>query len=221
MNARVLIVEDDPVIRSCLVADINKTDNFAVVGACNSVASALRHDFASYDILLLDLNLIDGSGFEILKQLRQAEPKPKVLVLSVLGDDDSILKAIEQGADAYLLKDSSPEEVILSLEKLISGESHNSQDVIKAMFQAVRNQGVRPITPARRREGDSDINLSPREYDALTLLATGLSYQQMADEMGVTYHTAAQYVKQVYTKLGVRSKNEAIYKAIGDGILYF
>ena len=219
---RVLIVEDDVVIRSCLVEDINAAPGFSVVGEVGSIAQAKLFSTASYQIVLLDLNLTDGHGLELLNYLNKKLYCPKVLILSALGDQQSVLQAIEEGADGYLLKDATPSEIIRGLQNVMAGESVASPTVTKVLMNNLRSSRaasdpkpqLEPVQPSRLLN-----TLSPRELDVLKLLALGKSYKQMALDLGVTYNTVSHYVKQLYNKLEVGSKNEAIYKAVSDGII--
>ena len=213
---KVVIVEDEPIVRACLVEDINQSDEFCVVAAVDSVAQAKAIAPASYAILLLDLNLSDGHGNEILLFLSELKDRPKVLILSSLGDKQTVLNSVAAGADGYLLKDSSTAEVLQSLHNVINGESASSPSVTKILIDALRLQAHAPGLA----DAKSAKILAPRELDVLKLLARGKSYQQTADEMGVAYSTVSHYVKQLYHKLNVRSKNEAIYKAISDGLIH-
>ncbi len=219
IKTKILIVEDEPIISACLQEDINASEEFVVIGAVESIAKAKTFQPSKYQILLLDLNLTDGHGTELLHFLNQHTERPKVLILSGLGDEQTVLNAVTQGADGYLLKDAAPAEIILSLKNLMAGESASSPSVTRILMDALRQQDSNS-KKSRALATELSKALSPRELDVLNLLARGNSYQQMADQLGITYNTVSHYVKQLYVKLEVRSKNEAIYKAMSDGIIH-
>jgi len=219
INNKILIVEDDAIIRSCLVEDIQSAAGFSVIGAVDSIAQAKSFPPASYQILLLDLNLTDGHGLELLQFLNSYPLRPRVLILSVLGDEKTVLQVIEEGADAYLLKDATPAEIIASLESVLAGDSASSPPITKILVDSVKQHRRPQQAVSTNTIAALAVRLSPRELDVLKLLAHGNSYQQMADELGITYNTVSYYVKQLYGKLEVRSKNEAIYKAVSDGLI--
>jgi DNA-binding NarL/FixJ family response regulator len=208
----VLIVEDDPATRERLTGIVAATVGLAVAGAVGDRAAALallaQPDFAPR-VALIDLALPDGSGIDVIRALRSRAPGADAMVISVFGDEAHVLAAIEAGATGYLLKDADADAIGASILKLIAGESPISAAIARHLLK--RFQSAPPPADAPR--------LTPRETDVLRLIAKGLSYARIADTLQMSPNTVPSYVKQIYRKLEVNSRGEAVFEAMQLGLL--
>ena len=213
-GAGVLIVEDEQHTRRRLSRVIQSAPGFMLIDAVGSLAAAraaiaLRNP----DVILLDLGLPDGNGVSLIHHVRQQGMSTEVLVISVMGDERSVLGAIESGAGGYLLKDSSDRDVIAGIEQLREGGAPLSPAIAVHLMRRLQ---ARPTQPVR----DDSVQLSEREIELLKLIAKGLSYDEVGRAMGLRYNTVASYAKELYRKLQVHSRSEAIFEATQLGLVH-
>ncbi len=209
------IVEDDRVTRDRLQRNLVSSDRFETVFAVGGVKSGVEAlDAHRPDVLLVDLRLPDGDGTEVLTYMRDRHRETVAMVISALGDEVSVVRAIKTGARGYLLKDD-PEQVIeRSILQLLDGGSPISPSIARHLidhFQAANGAGS-PTTPAGG-------TLTPRELDVLTFAAKGYSYQEVAELLGVSPNTVSSHTKRIYEKLEVNSRNEALFEATRLGLV--
>jgi DNA-binding NarL/FixJ family response regulator len=210
--ARVVVVEDEPRTRDRLAAIIAAHPDLQLLAQAGSLLEArLALSTAAPDVVLLDLGLPDGSGLSLLEELRSEGKETGVLVISVLGDESSVLRAIERGAGGYLLKDASDSEVIAAIEQLLTGGAPLSPSIAVHLMRRLQ-------TPPRGAAA-IDFGLSDRELELLKLIAKGLSYEEVAQLMGLRYNTITSYAKELYRKLQVHSRAEAVFEAQQLGLV--
>ncbi len=211
MSIGVYVVEDDGVTREALVAKIASSERLEVVGAAADLAGArdgLEH--VTPDVLLVDLQLPDGDGTDLIHAQAEAHPSLPILVISVFGDEQRVVGAIRAGAQGYLLKDDDIEEIEDAICRLTEGQSPISPAIATHLIRHF--QHTQPAHVA------SDL-LSARELEALQLAAKGLTYQETAEAMGVSLNTVGTFTQRIYTKLMVNSRAEAIYEARCLGLM--
>ncbi|MCI1190852.1 response regulator transcription factor [Calidifontimicrobium sp. SYSU G02091] len=206
LNDRVLLVEDDVPTRGWLTELLRATPGVASVHACATVAEA-RDWLATRtpDVVLTDLGLPDGSGLEVIR-LAARHPRCEVLVLSIFGDEAHVLAAIDAGATGYLVKDGSLDAIQDHLQCLRSGGSPLSPSIARTLIRRTR---------APRDEVAPDVGeplLSQRELDVLTGVGKGFSYQEVAQMLGMSTNTVRTHVRNLYRKLAVNSRAEALYE---------
>lgn len=229
---RVLIVEDDPLMREFFAASVGRSDQLALVGCVASVAEAcacLDHAEASVDVLLTDLGLPDGSGLQVIRHARQRHPGCEALVISMFGDEDNVLASIEAGALGYIHKDTTPEDVAQTILDMKAGASPISPMIARrvlAKYRAMRAPApVEPVPDSGWGDLQSaaamedKVQLSNREQEVLELIARGFSYAEIARLKTVSVHTVQTHIKNLYGKLAVHSKSEAVYEATRMGLL--
>jgi DNA-binding NarL/FixJ family response regulator len=203
---RVVIIEDQRRIREGLGALIGGTEGYQCSGAFRSVEEALAQPWTEIpDVVLVDIGLPGMSGIEGIRLLRQKYPSTVLVMLTVYEDDARIFEALCAGACGYLLKKTSPARLLEYLKEVMSGGSPMSPEVARRVIELFRS--VRP--PAR-----AEYNLTPHETRLLQLLMEGYNYKTAAAAMGVTFNTIAFHMKNVYQKLQVHSKSEAVAKAV-------
>lgn len=212
-TSKIGILEDDDDMRSYLMAVIEAEPNMQVAFCCASLHAAmgqLRSGTAP-DLCLVDLELPDGRGSDFVAKLTQTS-EAKALILTVLGDRESVMTGFSAGAHGYLLKDTEPPQIVQHLKDTIAGASPISAQVSTYLLDHyLKNQSKSPDTT------DPNDALTKREIDVLTLFAKGLSYKETAEALGISAHTVNDYVKSVYSKLSVNSRNEAVYEAMQLG----
>ncbi len=208
---RIFIVEDDAATRSALVDKIDVSSHHQVVGAVGMLAEARQWLSSSRaDVLLVDLELPDGNGIDLIGEQARANQQLPILVISVFGDEQRVVRAISAGAQGYLLKDDEGEEIVHVIDRLLAGESPISPRIAAHLISCFRERI--PGEPASQ-------PLSDRELEVLKLARKGLSYKETAALMGVSVNTVGTYTKRIYAKLSVSSREEAIFEAQQLGLM--
>ena len=208
---KVAIVEDRREIRDALTMLINGTDGFRCCGAYRTMEEALDKIKGEVeDVVLCDIGLPGMSGIEGIRILKERYPNLLLLMLSVYDDDERIFDALCAGACGYLLKRTSPARLIECLKEAVQGGAPMSPEVARRVVALFRD-----IRPPER----ADYQLTPHETRLLKLLVEGHNYKTAAAELGVSFHTIHFHVRNIYEKLQVHSKSEAVSKALRDRIV--
>lgn len=219
--ARVLIVEDDMLVREGLAGLLADCADLVVDAAVACVRDALAALPSAPDLILLDLCLPDGEGIDVIRAVR-TDPTlagTRILVLSLFNDEGRVLGALGAGADGYLLKDCEPDMLRQSIRATLAGETPISPAAAAHLLRQFR---AAPEVLKGERKAASGEALSPltaREIDLLKLLAKGLSYVDAAATMGISSHTVHDHVKNIYRKLDVNSRGEAVFEAVSMGVI--
>ena len=204
-----MLVEDQRRTRDGLVSLINGSPGMQVVGQYGSAEEALTGIVANApDVVLTDLGLPGMSGIEFVGRLRELLPSTPILVLTVYGEDRHVFDALCSGAVGYLLKDVEPARLLSAIRELHEGGAPMSPEVARRvvlMFQK--------FAPPRAEESQ----LTERETQVLQLLAEGHSYKTCADRLSVSHDTIRFHVRNIYERLHVHSKSEAVMKALKSG----
>lgn len=230
---RVLIVEDDPLMRDYFAASVSRSDRLCLVDSVGSRAEAMASLDAQddpLDVLLTDLGLPDGSGLEVIRYARRRHPGCEALVISMFGDEDNVLASIEAGALGYIHKDSAPEDVAQTILDMKAGASPISPMIARrvlAKYRALQMAlSAPPLWPGAGGEDPQSqlpenerVQLSNREQEVLELIARGFTYAEIARLKTVSVHTVQTHIKNLYGKLAVHSKSEAVYEATRIGLL--
>lgn len=210
-SIKVAIIEDQRRTRECLAAIVGGTPGCCTVGSFSSMEDALAVlERAPPDVALSDIGLPGMSGIEGVRRLKASHPATHILMLTVYDDDHHIFEAICAGASGYLLKDTPPARLIDAIKEIHAGGAPMSPDIARrvvTMFQR--------IAPPR----NSPAGLTPRELEVLRLLADGHSYKTAADALDVSLDTLRSHIRNIYDKLHVHSKSEAVLKAFKTGLL--
>lgn len=209
---RVAIVDDDDVLRTALLETINRVEGMQVIGAVASLSEAMRLCRERPDVFLIDLSLPDGSGFELISHLRAKLGDCKALVISVFGDVQNVVHAIELGADGYLLKGAPLTQTAAAIRTVLDGGAPLSPGVAGHILRRVRASAPRPVQQPK-------LSLTPREVATLEGLAKGLSVKELAKTLEISPHTVGDHVKAIYRKLQVNSRGEAIFEAAQNGLI--
>jgi DNA-binding NarL/FixJ family response regulator len=210
---RILIVEDEEPTRLRLIRVIEahgELEVAAAVGTRREALLALRRD--APEVLLVDLALPDGSGIDVIRAARTLSSDILSMVVTVFGDEKSVLGAIEAGARGYLLKDATEEGVGTAILQLLAGGSPITPAIAQHLI--LRFQESAPSPP--RTEGPA---LSQREQEVLELVVKGFTFAEIAGLLSLSTHTVGTFVRRVYRKLEVRSRGEAVFEALQLGIV--
>ncbi|MBA2413730.1 MAG: response regulator transcription factor, partial [Burkholderiaceae bacterium] len=169
----VIIVEDEPEFRRRFVQIVENEPTMKLAGAASNKREAQAIiDRESFDVMLIDLGLPDGSGIDLIRQVSQKKPDVDIMVVTVFGDEQHVVSSIEAGATGYILKDSAPADVISCIRLLRAGGSPVSPVVARSVLRAIRNR-MSTTAPARL-PGTEQNPLSARETEILQLLAKGM-----------------------------------------------
>lgn len=209
---RIGLVEDDPHVRDGIGRALADVPGWRLHALADSLAGAERLPFAELSLLLLDIGLPDGSSLRLLPRLPTALP---VLVISALGDEATVVTAIERGAAGYLLKEAHPRELIASIQAVLDGGAPISPGVAAHLLRRMR-QPRAPVAEPRVAALDQ---LTAREAEVLRVLTRGYSYEETAELLEISRHTVGQHIKQIYAKLAVNSRSQAVFQALQAGWL--
>ena len=208
---RVVIIEDVTEVRESLATLIESTCDFDCAGSYRTMEEALQHiASARPDVILTDIGLPGMNGVEGTRILRDRFPDVPILALTVYDDDDSVFNAICAGASGYLLKNTAPARLIESLKEVVAGGAPMSPDVARRVVSLFRQ-----FRPAAR----ASYQLTPQETELLKLMVEGHHYKTAAAVMGISTHTVSFHLKNIYEKLQVHSKTEAVAKALRERLI--
>ena len=208
---RVVIIEDLREVREGLKALINGTQGFVCVATYASMESALaRIEKDTPDIILTDLGLPGMSGIEGIERLRQIFPDAPIIALTIYDNDKEIFNALCNGANGYLLKNTPPARLLESLQEAVEGGAPMSPQIAGRVIKLFRE--FRPPE-------SSDYHLTPQETELLRLLVEGHHKKTAAKEMGISFHTVSFHLKNIYEKLQVHSKSEAVAKTLREKLI--
>jgi DNA-binding NarL/FixJ family response regulator len=201
-TVRVALVEDLAEVRDSWVRLIDGIPHFRCVCTCASGEEALRKlPQEKVDVVLMDIQLPRMSGIVCTARLKPLLPTAQILILTVSADSDTVFRALEAGADGYLLKRSSPAELEVAVLDVIKGGVPMTSEIARRVIASFR----RTTTPR-----DETTRLTPREEEILTLLARGFVTKEIASKLGVSYETVRDHLKHIYEKLHVHSRGEAV-----------
>jgi DNA-binding NarL/FixJ family response regulator len=213
----VLVVEDDEPTRTRLARVVDSHPQLhaiAAVGDCAAARTVLEADPPA--VLLTDLDLPDGSGIELIRLARARDAGTLSMVISVFGDEQHVVAAIEAGALGYLLKDATADSIGRSILELLEGGSPMSPPVARYLLQRFAKTTELAV-PSIAASGGAE--LSTREREVLTYIVKGFSYAEIARLLELSTHTVATHVRRIYGKLEVHSRGEAVYEALATGLV--
>lgn len=196
-------------MRNRLKAAIEADARLEVLALFDSAAPVLDwNPVRAPDVMLVDLGLPDMAGTALIRSLRSRWPDCDILVITMFGDDDSILESIEAGATGYLLKDESLDQLGDAIAEIDAGGAPMSPVIARKVLDRVRF----PSSPEAAREG-AESPLSRREAEILDLMARGYTYAEVARLLSLAVSTVQSHIKRIYAKLEVRSRSEAVFEA--------
>jgi DNA-binding NarL/FixJ family response regulator len=207
----VAIIEDIREVREGFAMLLRGTPGFECAGSYATMEEALDGIARETpDVAVSDLGLPGMSGVEGIRVLRDRHPRLPVVALTIFEDDDEVFGALCAGACGYLLKNTPPARLLESIREVAEGGAPMSPEVARRVVTLFRD--FRP--PAR-----AECHLTPQEKELLKLLVEGHHYKTAADKMGISRHTVSFHLRNVYTKLEVHSKSEAVVRALRDHLV--
>jgi DNA-binding NarL/FixJ family response regulator len=215
----VAVVEDDPGVRERFRRVIAAEPTLKLLFAASTAAELLTwFTENAVDVLLVDLGLPDTPGLEVIRQARRLQPACAVMVITMFGDEANMLQAFEAGAGGYLLKDGTEADLASHVLSLHGGGSPMSPIIARQLL--VRWQASAPpaAVPGAPRAG-GPVALSKRESEVLDRIARGFIYPEIAQQMGLSVSTIQTHVRNIYGKLDVHNKTEAVFEARQLGLL--
>jgi DNA-binding NarL/FixJ family response regulator len=202
-KARVLLVDDHALLRTGVANIINQEPDLHVVAeAENGVEAIDAYERHQPDVTLLDLRMPVMEGVEVVRQIRERDPRARVIILTTYDTDDEISQALKAGAKAYVLKDISADDLVGCIRDVLSGKTY-----------------LAPAAAAKLAEGVTRVQLTPREMSTLRLLADGKANKEIANELGISDRTVKTHLAHLFEKLGVTSRTEAIKVATRRGLV--
>jgi DNA-binding NarL/FixJ family response regulator len=219
-----LVVEDLPHVRRGLVPVLERAfPGLQADEAADLHTARLLANQTQYEVVLLDLGLPDGSGLELLHELRRKEPATLAVVTTIYDDDDHVFAALAAGADGYLLKEHAPDVLVQHLIQLQQGVPALSPPVARRILGHFRqaapatklpHKTVDPAAPAWE-----DSQLTARETEVLSLIGRGMQRAEVARSLKISDNTVAKYLKDIYRKLDISSRAEAALEARRRGLV--
>jgi len=211
MPISVAIVEDHPDILMGLAYTLQSSVKFRVVGKYASAEQCLEHiNEAAPEVILMDINLPGMSGIEATARTKATHPRIEVVMITVHEDDDSLFRAICAGASGYITKPVLPERLAEAIEEAFTGGTPMSPHIARKVLELFRQHHPPP---------QSDYQLTPRELEVLNLLIQGDDYKQIADKLYLSLFTVRAHIRNIYDKLHVHSKSQAVAKALKERVI--
>ncbi len=199
---RILIVDDHEVVRLGLKALLELRPRFLVVGEAATMAESIRAaEQGQPDVVIMDIRLPDGSGVEACREIRQANPGTKVIMLTSYADDEALFGSIMAGASGYLLKQTRAQTLSEAIERVAAGESLLDPGVTAKVLERMRRLAAG--------EADELAALSPQERKILAIIAEGKTNKEIAEEIFLSDKTVKNYVSSILGKLNLRRRSEA------------
>jgi DNA-binding NarL/FixJ family response regulator len=209
--ARVLIADDQTLFRAGLARLLNEDSRVEVVGQALDGQDAVKQAAKlKPDVVLMDLKMPGVDGIEATRQITEADPSIKVLILTTFETDSNVIQALKAGACGYVLKDSTADAITSSIVAVMSGE--------RVMASAVANRVLEMLTGATTPKQFYD-GLTNREIEILKLLASGMANKQIAYRLTISEKTVRNHVSNTYEKLGIYDRSQAVLYAVRKGLV--
>ena len=209
-NIRVLIADDHPLIREGLRGLLAAEPDLELVGEAADGSEAVeKTDQLRPDVILLDLLMPVKSGIEAIIEIKEKDPGARILVLSSFADDEQVFPALRAGALGYLLKDSSPQDLLRAIRSVYRGESSLHPAIARRLVLQFSQPAV---------DSSPENPLTQREVEVLKLVAEGLSNQNIADELVVNERTVGKHVGNILEKLHLANRTQAALYALREGL---
>jgi DNA-binding NarL/FixJ family response regulator len=226
---QVALVEDDTGMRERIARVVDADPSLSLAFSAANAADILAWLVDNpVDVLLVDLGLPDRPGLQVIGQCRTMQPACAVMVLSIFGDEANMVQAFEAGASGYLLKDGTETELATHIRHLRAGGSPMSPVIARQLLRRWQARGgsgagpsaaARPAAPAPYGASIRPERLSPREFEVLDLVSRGFTYVEVGTQMGVSASTVQTHIRNIYGKLDVHNKSEAVFEARNLGWL--
>ncbi len=206
---RLVIVEDDPILLESLKLLLSGESGITVVGAFSNAEDALRSlKKISPEVMLADLGLPGMSGIELIKKAKEETPDLEIMAHTVFEDRENVFAAIKAGASGYILKGSSPREIVEAIHEINKGGAPMSPKIARKVIHEFQDDSV-----------EDQYVLSQRERDIVKCIEQGLTYKEISLRLAISSHTVHTHIKNIYEKLQAKDRGEALIKARKTGII--
>lgn len=211
MKTKVMITDDHSLIREGIRQLLEFDGSIEVIGeASNGVECLEKLEVLSPDVLLLDINMPEMNGIDVLKKLKETESDVKVLILTVHNELEYLLKAIDIGVDGYILKDSESSELKKAIDIICKGENYIQPSLIPALNNQLANRDI---------DKDKIDLLTSREYEVLIQVANGMSNKEIATNLNISERTVKNHISNIFKKIDVSDRTQAAVFAIKNNII--
>jgi DNA-binding NarL/FixJ family response regulator len=216
-NTSVLVVEDDSSTRERFSRVISGHPQLDLVGDAGDLATGIEllHKLTP-DVLLMDLDLPDGNGMSLIEEIESGDLKTEAMVISVFGDERHVIRAIEAGAGGYLLKDGGADQITNAILQLVAGGAPISPSIAKHLLKRFRHDD---LSETEKTDESQMEPLTTREQEILNFVSYGYTAQEIGKKNDISIHTVNTHIRNIYSKLAVNSRAEAIMKAVRHGII--
>lgn len=202
----VFIVEDNPDIQLLLQTIVSRDDEYSLVGSAPNGTEALdKIPELLPDVVLMDIGLPDISGIDCVRKLKVLCPNVEFIMCTIYDEDEKVFESLEAGANSYILKKSKPELLRRAIREVHEGGSPMSSDIARKIVAKMQRKG----------QVRDSYGITPREVEVLTMLSKGLTYQEVADALFISVKTLKKHIYNIYSKLHVDNKVEALNKFFG------
>ncbi len=209
-NIRVVVADDHPIVRKGIREELDQVIGLDVIGEADDGNAAIAVCASLHpDVLVLDVNMPGAKASDVIRSVREQAPPVQVLVLSAFGDLEYMLAMLKAGATGYLLKDENPSEIIRGVFAVAKGETRLSQAIASSLVMAT----------VREERDQAMSDLTARELEVLSLIARGQDNTRISEELSISMGTVKNHVSNIYAKLDVNSRAEAVAWAWEHGIV--
>ncbi|MGB2896639.1 MAG: response regulator transcription factor [Anaerolineales bacterium] len=209
-NLRILIVDDHAIVREGQRALIETEPGMEVVGeAPDGIQAVEMAHSLQPDVILLDLVMPLKGGLEAISEIKEQDPKARILVLTSFAEDENVYAAIKAGAQGYLMKDASPQDILAAIREVHRGEPSMDPSIAQKLMRELRRSSDLP---------PSEEPLTEREVEVLKLLAQGLQNKEIAEELVISERTVSTHVSNILSKLHLANRTQAALYALREGL---
>lgn len=213
MKTRLAVAEDNPNLIRSILEKLGLFENIEVVWVANDGKEVLEKMINHQpEVILMDINMPRMDGVEATRKLKEQYPGTIVIMLTVFDENDKIFNSIVAGANGYLLKDEKPAKLIQAIEEALEGGAPMSPVIASKALKLIRSVHDVP-------KSEVDFGLTNRETEILELIAEGRSYQEIANQLFISPKTVRKHIENIYKKLQVHNKVEAVQLALKHGLL--
>ncbi len=206
----ILIADDHAIVRRGLKQILDEEPGLAEVSEAQNGQEVLEMTrFQSWNLVILDINLPDRNGLDILNELHYSFPSLPILILSMYPEDQYALRVLKAGASGYLTKQSAPEELIKAIKKIRGGGKYFSETVLDMLISSMDRKQAKPIQEI----------LSDREYQVMVLIASGQTLTEIGEKLALSVKTISTYRKRILDKLNMKNNAELTYFALRNGLV--
>ena len=213
MNINVIIVEDNKIIREGFATLINGTEGYKCIGAYSNCEDFLAElPDKDVNVVLMDIGLPGMNGIEGVKKAKEIKPELDILMLTVYQDSNKVFEALCAGACGYLVKKTPPTKLLDAIKEVFNGGSPMSPQIARLVINVFQENHI-------HNSGQEKFDLTNREKEVLALLSEGNNYQEIGDTLFISVDTVRHHIRNIYRKLHVHSRSEAVAKAIRKGLI--